>query len=226
MFDITLSLSSFFSSLTVWKGSRKLWQVLHAHAARTDPSRPAGHRQHRPGRVRWLLLHQPSVYPSISAQRGMRRKHSKRPMTNRLSLFSSFCIWESCNLRELALISNSYPVVHYLVQLRVSRLPAVVFCRPTAFYLVNECVSVSVTISFGVKGTIRFSLTSPQCTKRQKHFPPTPTCSAWTLSTCLLHFYTEKRVSTLLHECQSRDENTFLLLFFFHLWPFLILSTH
>lgn len=138
----------------------------------------------------------------------MRRKHSKRPMTNRLSLFSSFCIWESCNLRELALISKSYPVVHYLVQLCVSRLPAVVFCRPTAFYLVNKCVSVSVTISFGVKGTIRFSLTSPQCTKRQKHFPPTPfvlpelylhVCYISTLRKELVHCYTSAKVEMKIH---------------------------
>lgn len=61
-------------SLSVWQRSRKLRQVFHAYAACADPSRSAGHRQHRPERVRRLLLHEPSVPPSVPAQRGMRRE--------------------------------------------------------------------------------------------------------------------------------------------------------
>lgn len=58
----------------MWQRRRELWQVFHTHPAHADPFWPAGHCQYRPERVCRLLLCQPSVHPSVSAQRGMRRK--------------------------------------------------------------------------------------------------------------------------------------------------------
>lgn len=74
----------------------------------------------------------------------------------------------------MALKFPTHPVVRYSAQLCIPKLQAVVFCRPTAFYYVNECVSVSVTISFGVKGTIQLSFAFLQCIKDWSIF----SCSA------------------------------------------------
>lgn len=64
---------------TVRQSSRELRQILHPHAAHADPSRPTGHRQHRPERICWILFHKPRVYPPIVAsQRSMRRPMKKR----------------------------------------------------------------------------------------------------------------------------------------------------
>lgn len=46
---------------TVRQRSRELRQVLHPHSAAAHTSRRAGYRLHRPGRVRRVLVHQPTV---------------------------------------------------------------------------------------------------------------------------------------------------------------------
>lgn len=87
---------SISSLVTVWQRGRELRQVLHTHPAHADPTRPAGHRQHRPERVRWLLLHQPAVPPPLSARkRRMRQNPSVTPSHNnddyKLKHLSIYC---------------------------------------------------------------------------------------------------------------------------------------
>lgn len=84
------------SFVTVWQRGGELRQVLHAHTAHADSTRPAGHRQHRPERVRRLFLHQPAVPPSISARkRRMRQNPSVIPNHNnddyKLKNLSVYC---------------------------------------------------------------------------------------------------------------------------------------
>lgn len=65
------------------QSSRELRQILHPHAAHADPSRPTGHRQHRPERICWILFHKPRVHsPIVASQRGMRRPDEEEAQTN------------------------------------------------------------------------------------------------------------------------------------------------
>lgn len=63
----------FLFCFIVWKGGRKLWQVLHSHAATTDPSWRAGYCQHRPGWFRWIYLRQSSICPSLPCQHWIKK---------------------------------------------------------------------------------------------------------------------------------------------------------
>lgn len=163
--------------------SRKLWQVFHTYPTRSHPSGPAGHCQHRPGRVRRLFLHQPSVPPSIPAQRGMRRErteilkegkpHKKRmtvtvyrflpvstkhPAVNRLDSSSAVLRLLAINTRiEKWLRRGEQSVKTIYVQSKENRFPKhltvcsfiltlCLFFQTRSLYLVNKCVSVSVTL--------------------------------------------------------------------------------
>lgn len=137
--------------------SRKLRQVLHSHAACADPSRSAGHRQHRPERVCRLLLHKPSVHPPVSAQRRMRRLRaeerdkntesmdcrwpqdpSKRPAVNRPTSFSAvFCLL-TIDIREQKWLESGArcdnKMCAALTFLHNVPKHLVMFCIPALFY--------------------------------------------------------------------------------------------
>lgn len=136
--------------------SRKLRQVLHPHAACADPSRSAGHRQHRPERVCGLLLHKPSVHPPGSAQRRMRRPraeerdkntesmdcrwprdHSERPAVNRPTSFSAvFCLL-TIDIREQKWLESGARCDNKMCAAPtfLHNVPKhLMFCIPTLFY--------------------------------------------------------------------------------------------
>lgn len=128
-----------FFFLTVWQRSRELRQVFHTRAARADPSRPAGHRQHRPERVCRLLLHEPSVYPSIPAQRRMRREQKTPPHPPPTPMKKSM---DCRRLQDSFQNSHGRPAVERLIP------SSTVFCL-----LVNndrgECSQVLKTVCVG-----------------------------------------------------------------------------
>lgn len=78
----------FFFFLTVWQRGGELRQVLHAYPTPAHAARRAGDNQHRPGRVRRLLLHQPSVRSPVARQQRMRRR---RRMVESLTKIPAHC---------------------------------------------------------------------------------------------------------------------------------------
>lgn len=45
----------------VWPGRRELWPLFHPPSSGSHPSRPGGHHEPRPRRVRGLFLHKPRI---------------------------------------------------------------------------------------------------------------------------------------------------------------------
>lgn len=188
---------------TVRQRSRKLWQVLHPHAACADPPRSAGHRQHRPERVCRLLLHKPSVHPPVSAQRRMRRLRaeerdkntesmdcrwpqdpSKRPAVNRPTSFSAvFCLltihireqkWLESGARCDNKMCAALTFLHNVPQLLV------IFCVPTLFYFsLPPPKKPSSLVCTNVSGSVTNSLAmnDARCSSRLTQCCPILPCN-------------------------------------------------